>query len=59
VTLALAERENAAEAAKNRSGAPPTNVLVLREGKIYHEGAADELLITKDEYLRKFLASAE
>lgn len=59
VTLALAEREKAAEAAKNRSGARPTNVLVLREGKIYYEGAADELLITKDEYLKKFLASAE
>jgi phospholipid/cholesterol/gamma-HCH transport system ATP-binding protein len=55
----LAEREKAVEAGKNRNGAPPTNVLVLRDGKIYYQGAADELLITKDEYLKKFLASAE
>jgi ABC-type transporter Mla maintaining outer membrane lipid asymmetry ATPase subunit MlaF len=34
-------------------------VLVLREGKIYFEGPADELLRTKDDYLKKFLASAE
>jgi phospholipid/cholesterol/gamma-HCH transport system ATP-binding protein len=37
----------------------PTNVLVLREGQIYFEGAADDLLHTSDEYLKKFLASAE
>lgn len=55
----------------NGSGAPdsqqtgnagvsrPTNVLVLREGQIYFEGAAEELLHTSDEYLKKFLASAE
>ena len=55
----LAEREKAVEAGKNRNGAPPTNVLVLRDGKIYYQGAADELLTTKDEYLKKFLASAE
>jgi phospholipid/cholesterol/gamma-HCH transport system ATP-binding protein len=55
----LAEREKVAEAAKGSNGARPTNVLVLREGKIYYEGAADELLTTKDEYLKKFLASAE
>src|SRR5579862_8413616 len=28
----------------------PTNVLVLREGKIYFEGAADEILHSTDEY---------
>jgi phospholipid/cholesterol/gamma-HCH transport system ATP-binding protein len=37
----------------------PTNVLVLREGRIYFEGAVDEVLRSTDEYLRKFLASAE
>jgi len=37
----------------------PTNVLVLREGRIYFEGGADELLRTSDDYLKKFLASAE
>jgi phospholipid/cholesterol/gamma-HCH transport system ATP-binding protein len=55
----LAEREKAVAAGKNRNGSPPTNVLVLRDGKIYYQGAADELLTTKDEYLKKFLASAE
>jgi phospholipid/cholesterol/gamma-HCH transport system ATP-binding protein len=37
----------------------PTNVLVLRDGRIYFEGGADELLHASDEYLKKFLASAE
>ena len=39
--------------------APPTNILVLRDGQIYFEGAADELLRSSDGYLKKFLASAE
>jgi phospholipid/cholesterol/gamma-HCH transport system ATP-binding protein len=39
--------------------APPTNVLVLRAGEIYFEGTADEMLHSSDEYLKKFLASAE
>jgi phospholipid/cholesterol/gamma-HCH transport system ATP-binding protein len=55
----LAEREKAAEGGKERNAAGPTTVLVLREGKIYFEAPADELLRTKDEYLKKFLASAE
>jgi phospholipid/cholesterol/gamma-HCH transport system ATP-binding protein len=37
----------------------PTRVLVLREGKVYFEGAAEEVLTSSDEYLQKFLASAE
>jgi phospholipid/cholesterol/gamma-HCH transport system ATP-binding protein len=55
----LAEREKAAESGKERNQKQPTNVLVLRDGKIYFEAPADELLRTKDEYLKKFLASAE
>jgi phospholipid/cholesterol/gamma-HCH transport system ATP-binding protein len=55
----LAEREKAAESGKERNEARPTNVLVLRDGKIYYEAPADELLRTKDAYLKKFLASAE
>ncbi|MGA7852480.1 MAG: ATP-binding cassette domain-containing protein [Candidatus Acidiferrales bacterium] len=55
----LAAREKAAETVRDGNPARPTNVLVLREGKIYWEGAADELLRTNDEYLKKFLASAE
>jgi phospholipid/cholesterol/gamma-HCH transport system ATP-binding protein len=39
--------------------APPTNVIVLREGQVYFEGAADEVLHSTDEYLKTFLASAE
>jgi phospholipid/cholesterol/gamma-HCH transport system ATP-binding protein len=39
--------------------APPTNVIVLREGRVYFEGAADQLLHSSDEYLKTFLASAE
>jgi phospholipid/cholesterol/gamma-HCH transport system ATP-binding protein len=43
-----------------RNGAvPPTNVVVLRNGKIYFEGAAGELLHSPDVYLKEFLASAE
>jgi phospholipid/cholesterol/gamma-HCH transport system ATP-binding protein len=37
----------------------PTNVLVLREGEIYFQDAADTLLKSKDAYLKQFLASAE
>jgi phospholipid/cholesterol/gamma-HCH transport system ATP-binding protein len=39
--------------------AAPTSVLVLREGEIYFEGAADELLRSTDAYLKTFLTSAE
>lgn len=41
------------------SGAPPTNVLVLRNGQIYFEGSAEELLRSSDDYLKTFMASAE
>jgi phospholipid/cholesterol/gamma-HCH transport system ATP-binding protein len=37
----------------------PTNVLVLREGRVYFEGDAAEMLHSSDEYLKKFPASAE
>ena len=59
VARSLAQREKAAESGKERNQQRPTNVLVLRDGKIYFEAPADELLRTKDEYLKKFLASAE
>ena len=39
--------------------ARPTNVLVIRDGRVYFEGAADDVLHTTDEYLKTFLASAE
>ncbi len=39
--------------------APVTNILVLRDGRIYFEGPAEELLHSSDDYLKTFLASAE
>jgi phospholipid/cholesterol/gamma-HCH transport system ATP-binding protein len=36
-----------------------TSVLVLRNGEIYFEDAADNLLTSQDKYLRQFLVSAE
>lgn len=42
-----------------KAQAPPTNVVVLRGGQIYFEGSAQELLDSKDAYLKEFLASAE
>ena len=55
---------NGSHAASNRialasDGATQTSVLVLREGQIYFQAAADELLHSSDEYLKTFLASAE
>jgi phospholipid/cholesterol/gamma-HCH transport system ATP-binding protein len=46
---------NGSSAKKNNT----TNVLVLRDGKVYFEGPADEMLRSTDEYLKQFLASAE
>jgi phospholipid/cholesterol/gamma-HCH transport system ATP-binding protein len=43
----------------NRSEAPLTNILVLRDGQVYFDGTADSVLHSSDEYLRKFLVSAE
>jgi phospholipid/cholesterol/gamma-HCH transport system ATP-binding protein len=40
-------------------GSPPTNVLVVRDGRVYFDGAVEELLHSSDEYLEKFLVSAE
>ncbi len=46
--------------AKKETGAtPPTNVIVLRDGRVYFEGTTDDVLHSSDEYLKKFLASAE
>lgn len=53
------DEKGAARPAEENAAVPPTNVVVLREGKIYFQGAADELLHSSDEYLKEFLASAE
>jgi phospholipid/cholesterol/gamma-HCH transport system ATP-binding protein len=39
----------------NRAEAPPTNVLVLRNGETYFQGAVEALLDTSDEFLKRFL----
>ena len=38
---------------------PPTNILVLRDGRIYFEGSTQQMLDSSDDYLKKFLMSAE
>lgn len=43
----------------SRGAAPLTNILVLRDGQVYFDGAADSVLHSSDEYLKKFLVSAE
>ncbi|MGC2417391.1 MAG: ATP-binding cassette domain-containing protein [Candidatus Acidiferrales bacterium] len=43
----------------SHSGIPPTNVLVVRDGTVYFEDAPDKILHSTDDYLKKFLASAE
>jgi hypothetical protein len=39
--------------------AAATNLLLLRDGEIYFEGTPEKFLVTKDAYLKQFLASAE
>ncbi len=51
--------KEAAGAEGQQKGGPVTNVLVLRDGKIYFEGSAEELLHSSDDYLKMFMASAE
>ena len=46
-------------AARIPGHAPATNLLLLRDGEIYFEGGTENLLETKDAYLKQFLASAE
>jgi len=53
------ERPSKSEAERAESRFAPTNVLVIRDGKIYFEGTAEDVLHTSDDYLKTFLASAE
>ncbi len=43
------------DSAAAEAPAAPTRFLVLRDGKIYFEGAPDELLNSRDPYLQRFL----
>ncbi|MBZ5695299.1 MAG: ATP-binding cassette domain-containing protein [Acidobacteriia bacterium] len=45
--------------AEERASVPPTNVLVLRDGQVYFEGATEDVLHSSDTYLKEFLVSAE
>jgi phospholipid/cholesterol/gamma-HCH transport system ATP-binding protein len=42
-----------------RGDGAATNVLVLKDGEIYFQDSADNLLKSTDKYLKQFLASAE
>jgi phospholipid/cholesterol/gamma-HCH transport system ATP-binding protein len=55
----LAEREKLAESGKERNTKHPTTILILRDGKIYFQAPADEVLYSSDAYIKQFLASAE
>jgi phospholipid/cholesterol/gamma-HCH transport system ATP-binding protein len=55
----LAAREKLAESGKERNAVHPTTVLILRDGKIYFQAPADEVLHSSDKYIKQFLASAE
>jgi len=48
----LTEKEGAA-----RNGEPATRFLVYRDGRIYFDGAPEELAESKDAYLQRLLAS--
>lgn len=53
------ERASANGRGRREEEQPPTNLLVLRDGRIYYEGAAEDLLHSQDEFLKEFLAAAE
>jgi phospholipid/cholesterol/gamma-HCH transport system ATP-binding protein len=55
----LAEREKLAESGKERNAEHPTTVVILRDGQIFFEAPADEMLRSSDPYIKQFLASAE
>ena len=57
--LATAMGVRSVHAEKEATAVSATNVLVLRDGQIYFEGTTDDVLHSSDDYLKKFLASAE
>src|SRR5271155_5195796 len=50
---------NGAGGGVGREQVAPTNILVLKDGEIYYQDSADNLLKSQDKYLKQFLASAE
>lgn len=57
--VAGGQDDHAGAAASANAPTPPTNVVVLREGQVYFEGTTQDVLHSSDDYLKKFLASAE
>ncbi|HEY0701611.1 MAG TPA: ATP-binding cassette domain-containing protein [Candidatus Acidoferrales bacterium] len=55
----LAQREQLAASGVEKNPEHPTTILILRDGKIYLQAPADEVLHSSDSYIRQFLASAE
>ena len=49
------ERVLPAEPGASRNGQPATNFLVLRDGGVYFEGRPEDVLESRDEYLKRFL----
>lgn len=47
------------EPGEPNGNAAATNILVVRDGRIYFEGSADAVRTSTDDYLKKFVASAE
>ncbi len=45
----------AADASRSVNGQPVTNIMVLREGRVYFEGDQQHILDSRDEYLKRFL----
>jgi len=49
----------ASPGAGRNGGPPPTNLLVLRQGRVYFEGSAEQMLHSSDEYLKNFVVATE
>jgi phospholipid/cholesterol/gamma-HCH transport system ATP-binding protein len=52
--VSLTEKENAIPA-RGGNGGPATRFVLYREGRVYFEGAPEELAESKDAYLQRFL----
>jgi phospholipid/cholesterol/gamma-HCH transport system ATP-binding protein len=44
-----------ADTVHSADGQPITNIMVLREGRVYFEGGQKDMLESQDEYLKRFL----
>ena len=51
----VTEKENVYTGTQGETAEPPTRFVVYREGRVYFEGAPEELAESKDAYLQRFL----